>query len=216
MSKDKDKIPNSQVRPERRGKSLRVSLLAAIILVGCTLADGQEKRTDLTAGSIEISLVLPRGLEPFPEWKMAEYRERGGAGDFIYSDKQADLTLLIHTYGSEANEKRLPQIGDQIKATTEERGSAVEGLTRRFIKINGKKWLQLSFQEKPADSRELMNDYFVTDWIGKYVLLVFTSPTARHENFKGAVQRSARSIQLGFIAELTVSPPNTNPAKTKP
>lgn len=183
-----------------KNKLWRVSTVATVILFGCNLANGQGKRVDLTAGSIEISLVLPAGLQPFSEQKMALVREKGIAAKFIFSDTQGDLIAAINTFGSGANEKGLAKVGDQIAAGAEKQAAFAGGFTRELITMNGKKWLRLSFREKSAGG-ELINDYFVTDWVGEYVLFNFSSPTAKYESYKSAVERSARSVQLGFIVE---------------
>jgi len=174
--------------------------VATVILVSCYFANGQEQRTDLTAGGIEISLVLPVGLQPFSEERMALVREKGIGAKFIFSDTQGDLIAAINTFGRGANEKGLAKVGDQIEAGAEKQGALFGEVTRDFIKMNGKQWLHLSFKEASANL-ELVNDYFVTDWAGQYVLINFSSPTAKYVGFKRAVERSARSVQFGLIAE---------------
>lgn len=181
-------------------KSWEVSTLAAVILFGCSLANGQENRIELTAGNIEISLVLPAGLQPFSEERMALVRENGIAAKFIFTDSRGDLIAAINTFGSGADEKRLPSVGDEIKASAEKQSAYVEWIARDLITMNGKKWLRLSFKEE-SRGIALINDYFVTDWIGEYVLFNFSSPVAKYEGYKSAVERSVRSVQLGLIAE---------------
>ncbi|HEY0430712.1 MAG TPA: hypothetical protein VGC61_02805 [Pyrinomonadaceae bacterium] len=70
--------------------------------------------------------------------------------------------------------------------------------------------------KEASPNLELINDYFVTDWAGQYVLINFSSPTAKYEGYKSAVERSARSVQFGLVAESielnskTRSTPTTN------
>lgn len=198
-----------------KNKLWKVSTVATVILFGCSLANGQDKRIDLTAGSIEISFVLPVGLQPFSEEKMALVREKGIAAKFIFSDPQSDLIAAINTFGNGADEKGLSKVGDQIAAAAKKQSAHVGGLTRELITMNGKKWLRLSFKEESSGG-ELVNDYFVTDWVGEYVLFNFSSPTAKYESYKGVVERSAQSVQLGFIAESTELNQGVKGAQKKP
>ena len=191
-----------------------VSTVAVVLLFSWNLANGQDRRTDLTAGSIEISLVLPEGLQPFSEEQMALVREKGIAAKFIFSDAAGDLIAAINTFGSGASESGLAKVGDQIGAAAAKRGALAGAVTRHFTTVNGKKWLCLSFKEASANL-ELINDYFVTDWAGQYVLINFSSPTAKYESYKGAVDRSARSVQFGLVAESFELNPETRSTPTK-
>src|ERR1044072_5951665 len=190
-----------------------VSTVAAVLLFSSNLANAQDQRTDLTAGSIEISLVLPEGLQPFSEEKMALVREKGIAAKFIFSDAAGGLIAAINTFGSGASENGLTKVGDQIGAAAAKQGALVGAVTRHFKTMNGKKWLCLSFKEASANL-ELINDYFVTDWAGEYVLINFSSPTAKHENYKSAVERSARSVQFG-VADVIEFNSETKSTPTK-
>jgi hypothetical protein len=173
--------------------------MASVVLFSWSLANGQDLRTDLTLGSIEISLVLPVGLQPFSEKKMAQYREEGGGiGKYIFSSAQADLLVIIDTFGSEASDKGLTKVADKIEAGTKERGVVIGPFVRRFITMNGKKWLHVSFRETSASS-DLINDCFVTAWIGRYVLVEFSCEVAHCKSYKPAVTHSMRSVELGFI-----------------
>jgi hypothetical protein len=187
-----------QAGPERGVKSWQVATVAAVILFGCSLANGQDKRVDLTAGNIEISLVLPADLLPFSEEKMALVREKGIAAKFIFSDPHGDLIAAINTFGSAADEKGLSKVGEQIKAAAEKQSAQVEWLTNHQITMNGKKWLRVAFKDGPGRD-DLINEYFVTDWIGEYVLVNFSSPAAKYDSYKSAVERSAQSLRLGLI-----------------
>ncbi len=178
---------------------LKVSAVSAAISFSCGIAHGHGKRIDLPAGNIDISLVPPAGLQPFPDQKMTLVREKGVAAKFIFSDRQSDVILAINTFGSNADEKGLSKVAEEIKAGAEKRSSDVKWLTNDLITMNGKKWLRLSFKDGPGGD-ELINEYFVTDWIGEYVLLNFTSTLAKYESFKSSFKRSAQSVQLGFIA----------------
>src|SRR6476469_2419715 len=177
-------------------------ILAAVILIACNLANGQDRRIELAAGSLEISLVLPVELEAFSEAQMALVREKGIAAQYIFSDPQRDLIAAINTFGSGAHESELAKVGEQLEAAAKKRGGVAGEVKRDIITMNGKKWLYVSFKEGTG-SAELINDYFVTDWVGKYVLINFSSPTARYESYKGVVERSAQSVQLGFVAKST-------------
>jgi hypothetical protein len=196
MNADTIRIRDDEVK----SKLAKISTVAVVILVSCSFANGQDKRIDLTAGNIEISLVLPANLQPFSEQRMDLVREYGIAAKFIFSDSQGDLIAAINTFGSGADETGLARVGDQIKAGAEKQGAYAGELTRDLITMNGKKWLRLSFKEA-SRGVELINDYYVTDWSGEYVLINFSSPVAKYESYKGAVERSARSVQLGMIAE---------------
>jgi hypothetical protein len=182
-------------------KSSSVSTLIVLLLLGCRVADGQAKRTDLVTGNIGISLLLPAGLQPFSEEKMALVREKGIAAKFIFSDPRADLILAINTFGSNADEKGFPKVVEEIKAAARKRNSEAQWLTNGLITVNGKRWLHLSFKDGP-EVGELIDEYFVTDWIGQYVLLNFSCPPAKYESFKSAIQRSARSVRLELISDI--------------
>src|SRR4030095_5025868 len=111
----------------------KVSTVATVLLFSWNLANGQDQRTDLTAGNIEISLVLPEGLQPFPEERMALAREKGIAAKFIFSDAEGDLIAAINTFGSGASENGLAKIGDQIGAAAAKQGALAGTVPRQFI-----------------------------------------------------------------------------------
>lgn len=183
-------------------KLRKASTIAAAILFACSQVNGQEKRVDLTAGSIHIRLQLPAGLQPFSEETMALAREKGVPAKFIFRDPESDVILAINTFGSNVDEKGLSHVVEEIKAAATKRGYAVKWLANDLTTMNGKTWLRLSFQEGLAGA-ELINEYFVTDWLGKFVLFNFSLPTAKYERYKSTFEQSARSVQLGLIAEAT-------------
>jgi hypothetical protein len=185
---------------EVKSRFRRVSTAAAVVLFVCSLVNGQDKRVDLTAGNIEISLELPAGLQPFSEQMMAMVREKGVPAKFIFRDPTSDLILAVNTFGNNADEKGLSHVVEEIKAAASKRGHEVRWLTNDLVTMNRKTWLRLSFQEG-APGEELINEYFVTDWLGKYVLFNFSLPTAQYESYKSTFERSARSVQLGLIAD---------------
>lgn len=190
----------------------KVLSVAAAILFSHSLANSQARRIDLTAGNIEISLVLPVELQPFTEQKMALVRENGVAAKFVFSDPKVDVIAAINTFGSNANEKGLSQVAEKIKANAEKRYPHGEVLRRDFIMMNGKKWLRLSFKDG-SSSDEMINDFYVTDWIGEYVVFSFSSTLDKYASYKNTFERSARSVQLGFIAEDVVE--SSTPATVK-
>jgi hypothetical protein len=183
-------------------KLRKAATIAAVILFACSLVHGQDKRVDLTTGNIQISLELPAGLQPFSEQTMALAREKGVPAKFIFSDPDSDVILAINTFGNNVDERGLSHVVEEIKATAVKRGYAVKWLANDLTTMNGKTWLRLSFQEGLAGA-ELINEYFVTDWLGKFVLFNFSLPTAKYERYKSTFEQSARSVQLGLIAEAT-------------
>lgn len=190
---------------------LTILTLATVILCGSDRAQAQGERVDLTVGAIEISLELPVGMRPFSEEQMVEYREKGGAGKYVFSVSQGELIAIINTFGSGASDKGLGGVADRIETDTGEQGASVGGFVRRFMKLNGRKWLYLSFHEKAA--ADLINECFVTAWGDQYVLIEFSSEAPKYESYKSAVARSARSVRLGLIAESIEVDPSTTPAK---
>lgn len=189
---------------------LKPATVAITILFVCSLTKGQDKPIDLEAGSVGISFVLPKGLQPFSEQKMAIIREQGIPAKFIFSDPQSDATVVINTFGANANEKGLSEVADRIKAGAQKHNIHVEWLNQDFITINSQKWLRLSFKGSASDG-ELIDTYFVTNWAGEYVLFDFSSTAAKYDGYKSAFERSAQSIRLGFIA--TSIELNGNPVK---
>jgi len=170
------------------------------MLFGWSVANGQDQRINLTAGNIGISLSLPAGLQPFSEEKMALVRENGVAAKFVFSDPKADLILAINTFGSNADESGLSRLVEEIKAAAEKRSSNVHWLTNSLVTMNGKKWLRMSFKGGP-EGDELIDEYFVTDWIGEYVLLNFSFTPDKYERFESAIQRSAQSVRFALITD---------------
>ncbi|MFN2499985.1 MAG: hypothetical protein ABR557_12960, partial [Pyrinomonadaceae bacterium] len=176
-----------------------------IIALSGSPAYGQDKRVDLAVGAVEISLLMSTTLQPFSEKKMALVRERGIAAKYVFNDDKNNLLAVINTFGSGANRKGLTKVGDDIRAGAEKQGAYKE-LKRELIKINGRKWLRMSFQDE-----SLINDYVVTDWAGEYVLINFSYPIVQ-PNHKHEVERSFQSIRLGFIADIeTIKPAVSKP-----
>jgi len=189
-------------------RSWKSFLAAAAILFSFCLvrAEAQarrqevDQRVELSTGSIQINLVLPAGLQPLSERKLTLARQQGVPAKFIFNDTESDVILAINTFGSKADENGLTRIVDAIKARVVQRGADAASLTSDLITMNGKRWLRLSFKEG-AGAAELVNEYFVTDWLGEYVLFNFSLPAARYEAYRNTFERSARSVQLGLTAE---------------
>ncbi len=194
----------------------RITAAIAVILLGCPLAAAQDKRVELKDGSRVINLLLPAGLEPFSDERMAAAREKGVAAKFAFGDPQGDVVLRINIFGGDdADEKGLSKVAAQIKAATE-RSLRVESFKRDFIKINGDKWLRLTFKGTAgADSR--VETYFVAPWAGEYVLFNYSSTVAKYENYKSVFERSARSIELAMMVHTIVNEdePKSPPAKPR-
>jgi len=74
--------------------------------------------------------------------------------------------------------------------------------------MNGKKWLRLSLKEGTGEDA-LIDTYFVTDWVGQYVLLNFTATVAKYESHQSAFEQSAKSIRLTLIVRSTEFNKNT-------
>lgn len=177
-----------------------VSAAAVLILFAWCDTNAQEQRIDLVAGNIGINLSLPAGLQPFSEERMALIRENGVAAKFVFSDPNADLILAINTFGNNANEKGFSRLVEEVKAAAAKRSSKVQWLANSLITINGKKWLRLSFKSGP-EGNELIDEYFITDWIGEYVLLNFSFTPDNSERFAGEIQRSANSVRFALITD---------------
>ena len=193
----------------------RVGAAIAVILLGCSLADAQDKRIELKDGSRVIALLLPAGLEPFSDERMAAAREKGLAAKFAFSDPQGDVMLKINLFGGDdADEKGLSKVAAQIKAAAQ-RNMRVEAFKRDFIKINGDKWLRLTLKGTAgADSR--VETYFVAPWAGEYVLFNYSSTVAKYENYKGAFERSARSVELAIMVNTIANEDELKPTPGKP
>jgi hypothetical protein len=78
-------------------------------------------------------------------------------------------------------------------------------LKRSLITIKGRKWLELSLKQGTGTDITI-ETYFVTDWVGRYVLLDFSASIADYNSYKAAFQKSIKSIQLSLIAEAPASP----------
>lgn len=192
-------------------------LIAAAILSAHGVAEGRQgTRTELAAASISISVVLPPGLQPFSEQQMALVRQNGVPAKFVFSDPKSDVMLVVNTFGSNADEKGLPEVAEQIKAAAEKQSPHFERFERDFITMDGKKWLRLSYKEGTGDD-ELIDTYYVTDWAGEYVLFNFSSTVAKYESYKSAFERSAQSVRLGFIARaIDLNPKAVKRPRRKP
>lgn len=176
-----------------------------VLFVVGSLAQGQsprqaDQRVELTAGSIQINLVLPVTLQPLSGRKVALAQQQGVPAKFIFNDTESDVILAINTFGRDAAASDLPKLVDQIKAAAAKHGVATESLTSDLVTLNGKQWLRLSFKEG-SGAAELVNEYFVTDWLGEYVLFNFSLPAARYASYRSTFERSARSVQLGLSAQ---------------
>ena len=187
----------------------------AVILLGCPRADAQDKRVELKDGSRVINLLLPAGLEPFSDERMAAVREKGVAAKFAFGDPQDDVRLTINIFGGdEADEKGLSKVAAQIKAGAE-RNLRVESFKRDFIKMNGDKWLRLTFKGTAGtDSR--VETYYVAAWAGEYVLFNYSSTAAKYENYKSVFERSARSIELAVMMHTIANEDELKPPPGKP
>jgi hypothetical protein len=193
----------------------RVTAAVAIILLGCTLADAQDKRIELKDGSRVIKFLLPAGLEPFSDERMVTAREKGVRAKFAFGDSRGDVALTINIFGGDyADEKGLSKVAARIKAAAE-RNLRVESFKRDFIKMDGHKWLRLTLKGTGgAESR--VETYLVTASAGEYVLFNYSSTVAEYENYKSVFERSARSIELAIMMHTTVSEDELKPPPGKP
>jgi len=186
----------------------KVASVATAVTLVCSLGIGQDNRTEVVAEGIGVSLVLPPGLQPFSEQKMALIRDKGIPAKFVFSDSRGDVMVVINTFGSDANEKGLLKIEEQIRASAQKQNESVEFLKRSIISMNAKKWLRLSLKEGTGEDAQI-DTYFVTDWVGQYVLLNFTATVAKYESYQSAFEQSAKSIQLTLIVRATEFNKNT-------
>jgi len=177
----------------------RALVLAAIVLFVCNIGAAQPKRTDLVTGPIGISLIVPEGFERFTEEQMTRIHERGLPAKFIFFDQKTDGLIVINTLGSNASSAGLPGVEADIKSSARKQQSFAER-ERNVIKINGRKWLRFSIREGTGDGATI-SSYYVTDWVGQYVLLYFSSPVSKYEQLKKSYQQSAASIHLEMIVE---------------
>jgi len=186
----------------------KVASVATAVTLVCSLGIGQDNRTEVVAEGIGVSLVLPPGLQPFSEQKMALIRDKGIPAKFVFSDSRSDVMVVINTFGSDANEKGLLKDEEQIRASAQKQNESVEFLKRSIISMNAKKWLRLSLKEGTGEDAQI-DTYFVTDWVGQYVLLNFTATVAKYESYQSAFEQSAKSIQLTLIVRATEFNKNT-------
>ena len=186
----------------------KVASVATAVTLVCSLGIGQDNRTEVVAEGIGVSLVLPPGLQPFSEQKMALIRDKGIPAKFVFSDSRGDVMVVINTFGSDANEKGLLKDEEQIRASAQKQNESVEFLKRSIISMNAKKWLRLSLKEGTGEDAQI-DTYFVTDWVGQYVLLNFTATVAKYESYQSAFEQSAKSIQLTLIVRATEFNKNT-------
>src|SRR5882762_11529961 len=113
----------------------KVASVATAVTLVCSLGIGQDTRTEVVAEGIGVSLVLPPGLQPFSEQKMALIRDKGIPAKFVFSDSRGDVMVVINTFGSDANEKGLLKIEEQIRASAQKQNESVEFLKRSIISM---------------------------------------------------------------------------------
>jgi hypothetical protein len=176
----------------------KVASVATTVLLLCSIGSGQDNRTEVVTGGTGVSLVLPPGLQPFSEQKMALLREKGVSAQFVFSDSRSDVLVVINRFGSDANEKGLLKVAEQITAAARKQTTSVELLKQSVISMNGKKWLRLSLKQGTGQDA-VIDTYFITDWVGQYVLLDFAATIGKYESQQGAFEQSARSIQLALV-----------------
>ncbi len=182
-------------------KACKASTVVIAILIAASAVNGQEQQVNLVAGSIGLSIVLPAGLKQLSREQMAAARAQHIPAKFIFSDPKADLILAINTFGSDADTRRLPKVADEIKAAAEKNGADGKTFTSALMTINGKRWLRVAFTEGPPDNL-VVNEYFVTDWLGQYVLLNFSTNPQNYRRLVKDFERSARSVQFDMIADV--------------
>ena len=187
-------------------KACKLSTVVIAILIAASAANGQDQQVNLVAGSIGLSLVLPADLKQFSEEQMAAARAQRIPAKFIFNDPKEDLILAINTFGSDADTRRLPKVADEIKAAAEKNGADSKSFSSALIKMNGKEWLRFAFTEGPADHL-VVNEYFVTDWVGQYVLLNFSTSPENYTRLRKDIERSAQSVQFEMIADVEESAP---------
>ena len=187
-------------------KACKLSTVVIAILIAASAANGQDQQVNLVAGSIGLSLVLPADLKQFSEEQMAAARAQHIPAKFIFNDPKEDLILAINTFGSDADTRRLPKVADEIKAAAEKNGADSKSFSSALIKMNGKQWLRFAFTEGPPDHL-VVNEYFVTDWVGQYVLLNFSTSPENYTRLRKDIERSAQSVQFEMIADVEESAP---------
>lgn len=173
--------------------------LVAIASFVCNIVAAQPKRTDLVTGPIGISLIIPEGFERFTEEQMARVHEKGVPAKFIFSDQKTDGLVVINTLGANASPSGLSGVEAGIKAAARKQLFFTER-ERNFVRINGRKWLRFSIQEGTGAAASI-STYYITDWVGQYVLLTFSAPASKYEQLKKSFQQSAASVHLEMIVE---------------
>ncbi len=89
-------------------------------------------------------------------------------------------------------------------------------LSRGWVTINNQRWARINFKALNGEL-DTVNDIYVTAWLGKYVMFNFSSAVMQYESHKAAMEASAKTIALGFVANAPLDgKPVNHPAKRKP
>jgi hypothetical protein len=179
--------------------SIRVIIFVAL-LFGCGSALAQRKRVELMDGSIGFSFVLPAGLSAMSKEAIASVYDPNSATTpkFAFSDQHQDVFVSVGDFGSNATPVELPEIKKAMEAHAEKTYQHLDWLERGWVTINGKKWFRLKFRVA-GGTRDIFNDYYVTDWVGRYVLFNFSSSAAQYEARRIDLEKSAKTILLSMV-----------------
>ncbi|HYX29661.1 MAG TPA: hypothetical protein VE863_13930 [Pyrinomonadaceae bacterium] len=179
---------------------LKVCLVLLLILIGHGSSTAQTRRVELIDGSIGFSFVPPSGLAAMSRESMASvYDQSAIPPKFAFSDKDKKVFVSISAYGQNANEDELVRMKKSMETHAEKTYQKLSWLERDWVTINGHKWFRLKFRVV-GGTHDVVNDFYVTDWAGSYVLFNFNAESVKYDAFKSELEASARTIMLTLVA----------------
>ena len=179
--------------------SIRVLVLIGF-LFSCGSALTQQKRVELIDGSIGFSFVPPSGLSAMSKEAIASVYDPNSATapKFAFYDQHQEVFVSVGDFGSNATPVELLEIKKAMEAHAEKTYQHLDWLERSWVTINGKKWFRLRFRVG-GGTQEIFNDYYVTDWVGRYVLFNFSSSATQYAARRRDLEKSAKTILLSMV-----------------
>jgi hypothetical protein len=179
------------------------ALLVLSICVAQTRKAAATKRVELLDGATGLSFVPPPGLAAMSDESIASVfqAEPGKQPKFAFTDKAQQVFVAISHFGDNASEDQLVELKQFLEQHVDKTYANREWLERNWLTINSKRWFRLKFRVV-GGTKDVVNDYYVTDWLGQYILFNFSSMAEVYEAHRADLELSARTIRLSMVAEI--------------
>jgi hypothetical protein len=175
--------------------------LLLFLLAGAGAARAQgERRVEVAAGPVAVSLSLPAGFERMGDEEVAAQFTRGVTPLAVFREPRREMRVTFNAFDAERQGVAgVASLKKRLEADFAASHPKAVWLARGVVKLRGTDWVRLRYRAT-AGIGEVVSETYATVWAGEVIVITFYGPAAEY----GAAQRAAFRRSAGSI-RLSVS-----------